>query len=234
MMMKICGLQKTTLLDYPGHMAATVFLGGCNFRCPYCHNSDLLGNRVPPLMRQGDLLDFLKSRQGILEGICISGGEPTMDQAGLFKLAADIKELGFLIKLDTNGTHPEILKQLSGNGLLDYISMDIKTSLQNYPYTVGNRFVALDRIKESAAWLIAGTLPFEFRTTVVKGLHTAADFAEIGPWIAGAPHYFLQNYLESDRILNPTGLGCFSKQELLGFCDLLKPYVHDAALRGVD
>lgn len=232
--MKICGLQKTTLLDYPGHMAATVFLSGCNFRCPYCHNSDLLDNTAPPLMSLNQLLDFLKSRQGILEGICISGGEPTMDQGGLFKLAAAIKELGFLIKLDTNGTHPEILKQLSGHGLLDYISMDIKSSLQNYPQTVGNRFASLDCVKESVAWLSAGTLPFEFRTTVVKGLHTAADFAEIGTWIAGAPRYFLQNYLESGQVLNRTGLGSFSKQELLGFCELLKPYVHDVALRGVD
>lgn len=232
--MKIFGLQKTTLLDYPGHMAATVFLGGCNFRCPYCHNSDLLGNSAPPLMMPDELLDFLKKRQGILEGVCITGGEPTMDADGLQELLSAIKALGFLIKLDTNGSHPEILKQLHEQELLDYVAMDIKSGPQLYPLASGSRFVPLDRIKESAAWLIAGTLPFEFRTTVVKGIHTAADFEEIGPWLDGAPRYFLQSYQASERVLNPAGLGSFPKTALLEFCRLLEPYVHEVSLRGVD
>lgn len=232
--MKICGLQKTTLLDYPGHMAATIFLGGCNFRCPFCHNSELLGHDSAPLMSTQELLAFLKKRRGILEGVCITGGEPTMDEEGLVRLLSSIRELGYRIKLDTNGSHPGVLIRLHKRALLDYVAMDIKSGLSGYRKAAGNQFLNLDNIRESAAWLNAGTLSYEFRTTAVKGLHTTADFEEIGPLISGCHHYYLQNYLESDQVLNRTRLGSFSREELLIFADLVKPYVHEVTLRGVD
>lgn len=232
--MKICGLQKTTLLDYPGHMAATIFLGGCNFRCPFCHNSDLLGHDSAPLMTTPELLAFLKKRKGILEGVCVTGGEPTIDEEGLVPLLSSIRELGYRIKLDTNGSHPDVLMRLHEKGLLNYVAMDIKSGLSGYRQAAGNRFVNLDNIRESVAWLITGTLPYEFRTTAVKGLHTAADFEEIGPLISGCSRYYLQNYLETDQVLSRAGLGSFSREELLSFADLVKPYVHEHALRGVD
>ena len=238
--LKICGLQKTTLLDFPGRVAATVFTGGCNFRCPFCQNSEILDAQVPPGYPQAEVLAFLKKRSGVLEGVCITGGEPTLQPEALEAFHREVRSLGLLVKLDTNGGRPEVVKRLAGLGLLDYIAMDVKAGPERYALACGaaagpgtdERFLA--PIRESIAWLTSCGIPYEFRTTAVKGLHTAEDFAAIGPWIAGCPHYYIQNYAASDRVLAPEGFQEFTKDELLAFADLVRPYVEEVSLRGVD
>ena len=230
--MKICGLQKTTLLDFPGHVAATVFLNGCNFRCPFCHNGDLLSDSAPGLMTEGELLDFLKKRRGMLEGVCITGGEPTL-HLELEALIRGIKELGYLVKLDTNGYRPAILKSLVEKGLLDYVAMDIKSSPEHYAAVAGFPGLRLDRIRKSAAFLQSCGLPYEFRTTVVKELHRAEDFLSIGRWLQGAEAYYLQSYQESEGVISPVFSAC-SKEELEGFQSLLLPFIPNTSLRGVE
>lgn len=230
--MKICGLQKTTLLDFPGHVAATIFLGGCNFRCPYCHNSELLGSDAPETLSIDELLSFLNKRKGILEGVCVTGGEPTLHPE-LPILLMEIRKLGYLIKLDSNGTNPEFLKQLFDQGLVDYIAMDIKNCPEKYGMTAGCGHIDLNRLKESIDFLLGGTLPYEFRTTVVRQLHTAEDITGIGAWIQGAERYFLQNYKDSPQVLTP-GYSDFTKEELIQFASFAKPYVKEVSIRGVD
>lgn len=230
--MNICGLQKTTLLDFPGHVAATVFTGGCDFRCPFCHNSELLGSGTEPVCTEADFFDFLKKRSGILEGVAVTGGEPTL-QPELPVFIEKIRALGLAVKLDTNGAHPEVLKQLVRDGLLDYVAMDIKTCRERYAEAAGAPTLSIRKIEESVEFLLSGAVPFEFRTTVVKELHSLADFEKIGPWIAGADRYFLQNYKDSESVLKPGFHGC-TKDELLSFLEIVKPYVKEAALRGIE
>lgn len=231
--MKICGLQKTTLLDYPGHVAATVFLGGCNFRCPFCHNRELLGNDAEELFTAEELLAFFKKRASILEGVCITGGEPTLFPDELEALIRELRSYGYLIKLDTNGFRPEVLKRLCGEHLLDYVAMDIKTCLERYPVLAGVPSMVTGNIKESVSFLMNGDISYEFRTTVVRELHTAEDFVKIGAWLKGCSAYYLQNYVESENVLQPGFTSC-SKEELLSFSGILKPYMDHVALRGVD
>lgn len=230
--MKICGLQKTTLLDFPGHVAATVFTGGCNFRCPFCHNSDLLGNDAPAALTEEEFFQFLKKRRGILEGVAITGGEPTL-QPDLPEFILRIRELGYRIKLDTNGSRPGMLKSLCEGGLIDYVAMDIKTCKERYPEVSGIPSTNIGVIIESVEFLKAGTVPYEFRTTVVKELHCAEDFEKIGPWIAGCPDYFLQNFVESENVLEH-GFSSCTKDELLSYLEIVKPYVGHISLRGID
>ncbi|WP_349945251.1 anaerobic ribonucleoside-triphosphate reductase activating protein [Lacrimispora sp. BS-2] len=230
--MKLCGLQKTTLLDFPGHVAATIFLGGCNFRCPFCHNSELIGSEAKSIFSEEEILGFLNKRKGILEGVCITGGEPTLAE-DLEPFIRKIRDLGYLIKLDTNGYRPEVLKSLVLKGLLDYVAMDIKAGRENYHKAAGVKGLKIKDIEESAAFLLDGTLPFEFRTTAVKGIHSLRDFADIGKWLAGCPHYYLQNYVDSDQVLCP-GYQSFSKEELDKFLNILKPLIPNAMLRGVE
>lgn len=230
--MKLCGLQKTTLLDFPGHVAATIFLGGCNFRCPFCHNSELIGSEAKSEFSEEEILSFLRKRKGILEGVCITGGEPTLSE-DLEAFIRKIRELGYLIKLDTNGYRPEVLKRLVLNGLLDYVAMDIKAGRENYSRAAGVWNIKIKNIEESAAFLLGGILPFEFRTTAVKGIHSLEDFMDIGDWLAGCPHYYLQNYVDSDQVLCP-GFQSFSREELDSFINILKPLIPNAMLRGVD
>ena len=193
--MIIKGLQKTTLLDYPDRIACTIFLGGCNLRCPYCHNATLVYGNSEDISEE-TLFTFLRSRVGRLEGVCISGGEPTL-HSDLPRLIAGIKELGFLVKLDTNGTNPEMLAELIGGGLVDYVAMDIKNSPEKYSVTTGVDCSALlDRIKSSARLLMEGRVEYEFRTTVTVEHHTLSDMAMIGEWLAGAKRYYLQSYRE--------------------------------------
>ncbi len=230
--MKLCGLQKTTLLDYPGHLAATIFLGGCNFRCPFCHNSELLGPDAREEYSEEDILQFLKRRAGILEGVCITGGEPTLTH-DLEPFIRKIRGLGYLVKLDTNGFQPEVLKDLISKGLLDYIAMDIKSGRDNYQQAAGVPGLQINHIEESVSLLMNGTLPYEFRTTAVKGIHTAEDFMDIGKWIAGCSHYYIQNYVDSDQVLCP-GYSSFTKEELMEFVNIVSPYIPQTALRGTD
>jgi pyruvate formate lyase activating enzyme len=232
--MLICGLQKTTLLDFPGHVAATIFTGGCNFRCPFCHNSDLLDpGSFPPeqIFSEEEIWTFLKRRRSVLDGICITGGEPTL-QPDLPDFIRRARELGLLVKLDTNGSRPDILHNLIEESLLDYVAMDIKASPERYSAVSGVE-APIAAVRESVDLLKNSSLPFEFRTTVVKGLHTEEDFPAIGRWLAGSPAYFLQNYRDSEQVLDRR-FSSFKKEELEHFRQLLLPFLPSAALRGVD
>ena len=179
-----------------------------------------------------EILSFLSRRKGILEGVAITGGEPTL-QPDLRDFLAAVREIGYRIKLDTNGYRPEVLRALCEEGLVDYVAMDIKTCKERYAEVSGIPFVMIEKIEESVEFLKAGVVPYEFRTTVVQELHTAEDFKRIGPWLQGCPRYFLQSFTDSGNVLQPGFTGC-TKEELTSFLSLVKPYVGQAALRGVD
>lgn len=234
--MKIVGLQKLTLLDYPGQVACTVFLGGCNFRCPFCHNGQLLEN-APAVMSTEELLAFLKGRKGILDGVCITGGEPTLNPQ-LPELMRQIKQLGYLVKLDTNGTRPQVVKELVTRGLVDYVAMDIKNSPARYGETAGVSRLELEAIEETMGFLMAGNVDFEFRTTVVAELHRAQDMKEIGQWLQKLSpdkkpaKLFLQAYADRDSVLMG-GLSAHSKETMQEFKDILAPYADIVELRGI-
>jgi pyruvate formate lyase activating enzyme len=201
--MTIGGLQKLTLIDYPDKIACTVFTVGCNFRCPFCHNPELVDSfrfDQRQIVDEGVFFDFLRSRQGLLDGVCMTGGEPTLhkDLPEFFK---KIRDLGFKIKLDTNGTNPEILENLLKDKLLDYIAMDIKTNLVNYEKVVGTK-VNLENIEKSVKIIMASGLDYEFRTTVVPGLHTEEDVMQIAEEIRGAKKYYLQQFRSSAKLLD--------------------------------
>lgn len=230
--MKLSGLQKTTLLDYPGHVAATIFLGGCNFRCPFCHNGDLILDSFESSCTEQEVLSFLNKRSSVLEGVCITGGEPTLHD-GLEAFIRNIRSLGLLVKLDTNGYRPDILKKLCGQGLISYVAMDIKSGKTNYAKTAGLNDLDLSRIEESVNFLLHCDIPYEFRTTVVKELHSEEDFKEIGPWLTGCPHYYLQSYKDSCHVLS-SGFSACSRKELLKFADILSPFIKNVSLRGID
>lgn len=236
--MKISGLQKMTLLDYPGKVACTVFLQGCNFRCPFCHNSDLLGGTGPEQIGIEELLAFLKKRVGLLDGVCITGGEPTL-QNDLEDLIRAIKDLGYLVKLDTNGTRPQVVKALAEKKLIDYVAMDIKNGPNRYADTAGAPHMDLAAIEETMRYLLSGTLDYEFRTTVVAELHDAQSMESIGIWLRKlspdkkAKRLFLQSYVDRDSVLMG-GLSAHSKEKMRQFKDILTPYADMVALRGVD
>ena len=229
--MDIQGLQKLTLLDYPGRVACTVFLGGCGFRCPFCHNSDLLEGPMPAETDSAGLLAFLKKRRGLLDGVCVTGGEPLLrpDLAGLLE---EIKALGFPVKLDTNGNYPDRLRKIAQAGLVDYVAMDVKNSPERYAETAGVPGLDLGPIRESVSWLLEGSVDYEFRTTVVKQFHDGDSFRAIGPWLAGAKRYFLQAFVDRDSVLCP-GLSPCSREEMEGFADLVRPFVPAVELRGL-
>ena len=230
--MKICGLQKTTLLDFPGHVAATIFTGGCNFRCPFCHNSDLLGSDAPAAFTDEEVLDFLKKRRGILEGAAITGGEPTL-QPDLEDFIQKVRALGYQIKLDTNGSHPWILKKLIKNKMIDMVAMDIKSSKESYARVAGSKHLDLKPICESVDFLMSGSVPYEFRTTVVRELHTQEDFRSIGNWLAGCSAYYLQAYKDSPEVIRP-GFSSYSKRDLDYFCLILSRTIPAVYIRGID
>lgn len=234
--MKFCGLNKTTLLDYPGRVACTVFLGGCNFRCPYCQNRDLVLHPSEfELYSEEDVLAHLKKRAGILTGICVTGGEPTL-HAALPAFLEKCKELGYSVKLDTNGSNPEMLKKLYEQKLIDYAAMDIKTGPSTYTRVTGVP-TDIEKIKESVRFLMNDTDPsrftYEFRTTVVRQLHDSAAFEEIADWIKGAPRYFLQSYEDSEGVLVP-GFSAYTKEELLDFALQIRDRVPKVQIRGVE
>ena len=229
--MMIHGLQKLTLLDYPGKTAATVFLGGCDLNCPYCHNRGLITGEVPPLISDEELFSFLEKRKGLLDAVVISGGEPCLNK-GLISLAASIKDMGYFLKLDTNGNHPEVLKELLDRGLLDYAAMDIKNSPSKYPVTTGAPDLDIKRISESITILLHSSIDYEFRTTVIKHLHEEEDFRLIGEWIKGAKNYYLQQFVLRESVEDKS-LEAPSPEEMERFCALAAPYVQKAAVRGV-
>ena len=233
----IAGLQKMTLLDYPGKVACTLFLAGCNLRCPFCHNASLLTG-APEAMTEAEFLSFLKKRQGLLDGVCVTGGEPTLYKE-LPQLLAAIKELGFAVKLDTNGTNPGMLKAVLQAGLVDYVAMDIKNSPAGYGKTAGVSDLPLAVLEESMGLLLRGDIDYEFRTTVVMPLHSGEDFTAIGQWLKKiapahpAKKYFLQQFVQRDSVLCG-GLFAPEATQLQAFSDALAPYVHTVKIRGVD
>ena len=314
----IAGLQKMTLLDYPGKVACTVFLQGCNFRCPFCHNSSLLGKAEEPPIPREELMAFLKKRVGLLDGVCITGGEPTLQKelpallrdikalgyaikldtngyrpdvlralveenlidyvamdikncprrygetAGLpgldlskieesmtflirgtlpyeFRTTVtaqhhtpeDMKEMGYAVKLDTNGTSPEVLRRLIAEHLVDYVAMDIKNCREKYGITAGKIPFDLSPIEESVKLLMSGSIPYEFRTTTVRGIHSAADFRAIGTWIAGAERYFLQGFVDSGSLIGG-GFEAFTPDEMKQFLAIVRQTIPNAQLRGID
>lgn len=226
--MKIAGLQKTTLLDFPGRVACTVFLSGCNFRCPYCQNSEILDGRAENYSSD-EIFSFLKKRRGVLDGVCVSGGEPLI-HADIADFLRDIKRLGYAVKLDTNGAFPQRLKELYASKLIDFVAMDIKSSPQFYEFAAGVP-VDTDSIRESAAFLMECGLPYEFRTTVVKQLHREEDFENIGQWLRGAERYFLQTFRDSDAVPFQ-GLTACSDEEMQRFKKILQKYIPNALIRG--
>lgn len=236
--MKILGLQKTTLLDFPGQVACTIFTGGCNFRCPFCHNSELLGippkpgEEIPEEYSEEEILAFLKKRYGILTGVAITGGEPTL-QPDLKDFIKKIRAIGYPVKLDSNGYLPEVLKDLIEEKLVAYIAMDIKSSRENYGKVAGVSALDLSRIEESVSLLMAGKVPCEFRTTVVRELHAAEDFEKIGQWLKGADRYFLQSFTDSGNVLED-GFSAYSQAELAAFLPILRKYIREVHLRGID
>lgn len=230
--MYFCGVNKTTLLDYPGHVAATLFTGGCNMRCPFCQNSGLvLHPQALPEIPEAEVLAFLQKRRGILEGICITGGEPTL-QPGLEDFICRVREMGYLVKLDTNGYRPRVLKHLLEENLLDYVAMDIKASKENYGVACGVPEVELSRIEESVELLKASSIPYEFRTTVVKGIHRAEDFTAIGQWLQGCRAYYLQSYRDSEEVMQP-GFMEFGLEQLEDMRRRAAEFVSQTVLRGL-
>lgn len=230
--MNIQGFQKLTLLDYPDHMACTVFTGGCNMRCPFCHNASLvLRPGENPAFFEEEIYAFLKKRQGILDGVAITGGEPLL-QHGLEDFILRVRELGYAVKLDTNGSYPERLAALIERGLLDYVAMDIKNSREKYAKTVGVPGFDIAPIEQSIALLRASGVPFEFRTTVVRELHSAEDIEDMGVWLKGDHAHYLQGFIDSGDLIGGP-LSGYDKNQMQDLVNVLKAYVPRAQLRGV-
>ncbi len=231
--MHFYGMNKTTLLDYPGHVAATLFTGCCNMRCPFCQNSVLvLDPASQPEIPGEEVLAFLEKRRGILEGVCITGGEPTL-QPWLEEFLRQVRELGYLVKLDTNGYRPTVLAHLLQEKLLDYVAMDIKASRERYGAACGLPGMDLMPIEESISLLKESGIPYEYRTTAVRGIHTPAEFSVIGQWLQGCSAYFLQNFRDSGEILQP-GFAGFERSQLEEMLKQVRNYIPQAQLRGVD
>ena len=230
--MKILGFQKLTLLDYPGKVACTIFIGGCNFRCPFCHNADLvLDYKHQNVISEEEIFKTLKKRQGILEGVCVTGGEPTL-APDLKSLLVKIKQLGYSVKLDTNGYRPEVLRGLVAEKLIDYVAVDIKNSPLKYAETVGVAHFNITKIQETINFLREGTVDYEFRTTIARELQDHEDMIKIGRWLKGSKRYFLQPYQESARVINPI-FTSYAKEDLEQFRDDLQKYVAEVEIRGL-
>ena len=233
----IAGLQKMTLLDYPGKVACTVFLQGCNFRCPFCHNSDLLPRSGEPLMSQEEFLQFLNKRKGLLDGVCVSGGEPTL-QPALEDLLRQIKAMDYAVKLDTNGSRPDVLKRLVWEKLVDYVAMDVKNGPAAYGATVGLDSYRPEAVEESLRFLISGSVDYELRTTVVAQLHDEASVLQMGRWLSELvpgkkpAKLFLQGFVNRESVL-VGGLSAHTEKTLAKFAEILTPFVGKAAVRGV-
>lgn len=230
--MMISGLQKLTLLDFPGRTACTVFFYGCNLRCPFCHNAFLVTDHDDGQgFTEEEFFAFLESRRRLLDGVAITGGEPML-QPGLHDFIYKIKEKGFAVKLDTNGTFPEKLRALSGEGLLDYVAVDIKNSPEKYPLATGVASPDVDAVKQTVDFLKNGSVDYEFRTTLVKGLHTPDDVAAVGKWLCGAKRWFLQAFKDSGNLISPRLEG-FSYAEYTEMLDIARRFVTNAQLRGI-
>jgi len=231
--MNIQSIQKLTLLDFPERVAATVFLGGCNLRCPFCHNSPLVNEiENPGNFTVKEVAGFLKSRRKVLDGVCVTGGEPLLNK-DIGELLSAIKETGLAVKIDTNGFYPDMLKKLASDGLIDYVAMDIKNSPEKYPATAGIPNLDIRPVFESVDFLLSGSLPFEFRTTAVKEFHSPGDFEKIGSWLAGAPEYFIQSFTDSGNLVGKAALHALSENEIRACLAAAQKYIPTAKLRGI-
>lgn len=231
--MNIQGLQKLTLLDYPEKVACTIFTAGCNFRCPFCHNASLVSHiDMEKNIPVEKVLAFLKKRFGVLDGICISGGEPLL-QPDLEEFIFRVKEMGYFVKLDTNGSNSYMLRYLVENKLLDYVAMDIKNAPAKYGITIGIAEYNLEEVLRSVDFLMSDAVPYEFRTTVVREFHKREDFAAIGRWIKGARRYYLQNFQDSGDLIRP-GLRAYTRDILVQALEVVRRNVPDAELRGME
>jgi len=233
--MKLHGLQKMTLLDFPGHVACTVFLGGCDFRCPYCHNFELADGTAKPVMEEEEFFSFLAKRKGLLDGVAVTGGEPCLHRE-LPAFLRKVREMGFGTKLDTNGHHPELLSEILEEGLADYVAMDIKNSPEKYMKTCGleqEGAVDLEKIRESIRLIMEKAPDYEFRTTVVAEFHEASDFEEMGKMIAGAKNYFLQSFTDRDTVPFE-GFHAPDPSDLGSYAEIMRKYVENVQVRGVE
>ena len=230
--MKLHGIQKMTLLDFPGVVSCTIFLGGCDFRCPFCHNFELVDGTAQPVMDEDELMAFLESRKALLDGVAITGGEPLLHKE-LPRLMQRIRDTGYKVKLDTNGYHPALLKEILDAGLADYVAMDIKNSPEKYALTCGLETINMDLITESIDLLRNGSTDYEFRTTVINEFHEAADFPAIGAMIQGAKRYFLQRFTDRDTV--PYGnLTAPSFEKMHEYAAIMQHFVTNTQLRGVE
>lgn len=229
--MNIQGFNKVTLLDFPGRVACTVFTGGCDLRCPFCHNSQLVLQPNHSPIDEAEVFDLLRRRRGVLEGVALTGGEPLL-QPDLESFLSRVRELGYAVKLDTNGTHPERLARIIGEGLVDYVAMDIKNSPEKYPETVGIPGFDVSPVRASAALLLEGKVDYEFRTTVVAELHDEAGFEGIGGLIRGARSYFLQCFVDSGALIHE-GLHAASREDMEKYAAIASGYAEHVELRGI-
>jgi len=230
--MRINGFQKMTLLDYPGKLACTVFTSGCNMRCPFCHNAFLVTQiDLSEEFEQEDILSYIRKRRGVLDGVCVTGGEPLLHRDAVDFLMR-LKETGISVKLDTNGTFPERLRQAVEQRAVDYVAMDIKNSKGKYPETVGVPGFDISQVEESVAYLLSGAVDFEFRTTVVKQFHLLEDINDIAAWIKGAPRYFLQCFKDSGNLIGE-GMEGVDEAQMKAFRDTARRYVPETEIRGL-
>ncbi len=229
--MIIEGLQKLTLLDYPGHVACTIFAHGCNLRCPFCHNAGLVVRKPENIISQDELSAFLTRRKGILDGICLTGGEP-LAQNDSIEFIRFLRSFGYKIKLDTNGFYPERLETAINEGLVDYIAMDIKSSPKNYGAAVGIPDIDITPMLKSAELIRSSGIDHEFRTTAVKGLHLVSDFEKIGEWLTGESKYFIQQFTDSGDLIGQD-LDAFSEAETATLLAAVRKHIKTAEARGL-
>ena len=232
--MKVTGIQKLTLLDYPGVVACTVFTAGCNFRCPFCHNAMLvLPEQIDDeCLTDDEVFGFLKKRRGVLDGVAVTGGEPLL-HADMPEFLARVKELGYKIKLDTNGSNPELLSEIVKNKLVDRVAMDIKNAPEEYARTIGLKSFDIAPVERSKEMLLRGDIDYEFRTTVVKGIHTKESLIGAAKWIEGAKEYYLQQFKDSGNLLLPDGLSAYDEKQMHALADAVRDYVPTVEVRGV-
>lgn len=232
--MKVTGIQKLTLLDYPGVVACTVFTAGCNFRCPFCHNAMLvLPEQIDDeCLTDDEVFGFLKKRRGVLDGVAVTGGEPLL-HADMPEFLARVKELGYKIKLDTNGSNPELLSEIVKNKLVDRVAMDIKNAPEEYAQTIGLESFDIAPVERSKEMLLRGDIDYEFRTTVVKGIHTKESLIGAAKWIEGAKEYYLQQFKDSGNLILPDGLSAYDEKQMHALADAVRDYVPTVEVRGV-
>lgn len=231
--MRISGLEKMSLVDYDGKVCATIFTGGCNFLCPFCQNSPLVIDfKTQPIIDEEYIFDYLAKRKGILDGLCISGGEPTL-QSDLIPFIDRVKSLGYAVKLDTNGTNPDLIKTLHENGLVDYFAMDIKNDIEHYAQIIGFDKYDTKKVEQSVDYFLCNNVDYEFRTTLVAEFHRLENITAIGEWLKGANKYFLQKFKDTGSCI-ANGLSAVSDADVIKYLSILKKSIKNVHARGYD